>query len=79
MSELGIWARLVRCAFPLREAVNDHLEHHCCRVVQAAEASDLTAYAFTLFAQHVVHALQLGNDPVDFHYRRARDAPDQRI
>lgn len=72
-------ARLVRDAFPLREAVGDYLHRRYCRMAQADVAADLTAHAFALVEQHAAHAFQLANDPVDFLHRRAGDTPDQRI
>ena len=48
-------------------------------MAQAGVAGDLAADALAFAAQHVAHALQLGDDAVDFLHRRAGDALDQRV
>src|SRR5450756_391445 len=59
-------ARLVRRVLPLLDAVGEDLHRRCCRVAQAGVTGDLPADAYALVAQHVAHAFQLANDPVDF-------------
>jgi hypothetical protein len=48
-------------------------------MAQVSVTGKLPADAFALVAQHVAHAFQLANDPIDFLHRIAGDAPDQRI
>ena len=71
------WA--VRYTFRWLEAVGDGFHRGYGHMGQAGVTGDFVIQAFALLAQHVAHALQLKNNPIDFLRRSTGDATDQLI
>src|SRR5712692_7385534 len=82
---LSMWASSASSAvgfdrmFPLRQALNDDLRGLGRRLTHVRISRNLLLDALTLVLQVVAQHLQLGDELIDLHHRRASDALDERI